>query len=426
MSPHELHSILSRVLRASLLSAVVLTSACGKSEIDRDGFDSPAFCTTESSSPEALRVALGVDWLAFVNGTGSFKREAGTRCAGATDLACTKKVDDAEKAGDGALSPGQSGGSVLITTKGNDVRVVKTRAELVALFGTIDSPAKVFHLMWADGYSIQCDRWVRTTSDGFEAIGRKTTADCDPIIEEEHRVAVRRDGTITVVERVEVDRTEGACIGRRPAGLVTKDVAEPGSRAGAWFARAAQLEAASVDAFRILAGELVAHGAPSDLVADARRSAREEIRHAAVMTRLAHRYGASFELPVVAPRACRPLFELALENAVEGCVRETYGAIEAALQAELAADPAVARAMRMIAKDEARHAELSWRIAAWAREKLDDDERRAIDDAMHAAARDLAREAARDVSAEVATIAGLPTPAVATAAVERLATALWA
>jgi hypothetical protein len=56
----------------------------------------------------------------------------------------------------------------------------------------------------------------------------------------------------------------------------------------------------------------------------------------------------------------RSLEELAVENAVEGCVRETYGALTAIWQARTAKDPSVAAAVRRIARDETRHAALSW------------------------------------------------------------------
>jgi hypothetical protein len=100
------------------------------------------------------------------------------------------------------------------------------------------------------------------------------------------------------------------------------------------------------------------------------------------MTRLAKRFGEKVDLPVVEPREPRSLFEIARENAVEGCVRETYGAVEAMLLAETEPDPETARALRTIAVDETRHAELAWSIAAWARPLLSEDEAAAISEAM--------------------------------------------
>ena len=62
--------------------------------------------------------------------------------------------------------------------------------------------------------------------------------------------------------------------GRRPAGLRPWRVPTRGSSAGRWLAEAAALEAASVPAFRRLARELAAHGAPARLVERARRRCR--------------------------------------------------------------------------------------------------------------------------------------------------------
>jgi hypothetical protein len=280
------------------------------------------------------------------------------------------------------------------------VEAVRTKLQsddLSTVLGPIDSPEKVYVVMRLRGYEIDCDRWFRTTPDGFEAIGKIMTSDCDPIIEEEQRVAVHHDGTISVLEREELSHEDGVCVGRRPSGLVERTLAPGGASRGAWFARAAQLESASVDAFRILARELAAYGAPRELVREAERSACDEIRHTTMMVQLAVRFGARFDPPVVEPRPFpRSLFEIARENAIEGCVRETYGAVEAIILAEVETDPAIARVLEVIARDEVRHAELAWSIAAWTRTKLDDAELREIDWAMKKAASDLGQEVSED------------------------------
>src|SRR5258708_38720960 len=78
--------------------------------------------------------------------------------------------------------------------------------------------------------------------------------------------------------------------GSRPAGACLRRAARSSSR-GRWLADAAWMEAASVRAFQRLARELAAHGAPLELVREARRAARDEARHARVMTTLARRHG---------------------------------------------------------------------------------------------------------------------------------------
>jgi hypothetical protein len=68
----------------------------------------------------------------------------------------------------------------------------------------------------------------------------------------------------------------------------------------------------------------------------------------------------------------RPLEDVAVENAVEGCVRETWGAVLASWQSRTAADPEIRAAFASIARDEMRHAALAWSIHRWAQRSLDD------------------------------------------------------
>src|SRR5262249_1654863 len=72
-----------------------------------------------------------------------------------------------------------------------------------------------------------------------------------------------------------------------------------------------------------------------------------------------------------APLPARPADAGGVGKGVGGCVRETYGAPVARFQAEHAQDPAVAHLMAGIARDEARHAALSWAVARWAETRLD-------------------------------------------------------
>jgi hypothetical protein len=205
------------------------------------------------------------------------------------------------------------------------------------------------------------------------------------------------------------------CEGRRPEGLRSDGaVAGRVPLLGALFARMAHLEAASVPAFERLADELAAHGAPERLVRAARRSAVEEVRHARRMEALALRHGASLPEVDVAPFAPRSLEALALENAVEGCVRETFGALLAGWQARCAEDAAVREALASIAPDELRHAELSWAIDAWALEQLAPEARARVEAAREEAWAALERDAAGStLPDDVARQAGLPSPELA-------------
>lgn len=175
--------------------------------------------------------------------------------------------------------------------------------------------------------------------------------------------------------------------GRRPAGLQRDEAraSEPGAR----FARMAELEAASVPAFAQLARELAAHGAPESLIAAARRALADEERHARMMTELARAAGARAVTPDVASTPLRPLVAIAVENVVEGCVRETAGAVAAAVEARRFAAPSLRRIFAAIAVDERRHADLAWAVDAWAAPRLTPAERRLVAAARAGALRSL-------------------------------------
>jgi hypothetical protein len=195
--------------------------------------------------------------------------------------------------------------------------------------------------------------------------------------------------------------------GRRPDGLRAPVIAarDPASE---WLARAAFLEAASVDAFRTLRRDLAALGAPRRLLRAASRAARDERRHARRMGALARRRGASAEAPRIDEGSALSLEALATLNAAEGCVRETFGALAAHWQAERAADREVRGAMARIAVDETRHAALSWQIDAWARQRLDPAARARVDQARADAARALVAAAGEASPAELTHALGLP------------------
>ena len=199
--------------------------------------------------------------------------------------------------------------------------------------------------------------------------------------------------------------------GRRPAAYEPQkplDAAHE-SEVGRWLAGLAHLEAASVDAFRILRDELTLHGAPAYLVAAAERSVEDEIRHAAIMRHSAKKHGGHVSEPGPAPRTMRSLFEIARENAVEGCVRETFGALTAMWQAGAAVDPVLRKQMERIAEDEARHAALAWHVAAWAEARLSAEENALVRAAKLAAEADLDRELAASPDSDAMRWLGLPT-----------------
>jgi hypothetical protein len=192
--------------------------------------------------------------------------------------------------------------------------------------------------------------------------------------------------------------------GRRPAGLVEPERFDARDAVGRWLAHAAWLEAASIPAFIYLARELELHGAPRMLSKLALAAARDEIRHARIMRQVAARYGATPpHVDVALPRQ-RSLEDMAIENAIEGCVRETWGAVVALWQAHRAQDAELRAIYKAIAADEARHAALGWMIDAWVRTRLDADAHARIDAAREAAVRELFE----GTDAEALAVLGLP------------------
>jgi hypothetical protein len=152
----------------------------------------------------------------------------------------------------------------------------------------------------------------------------------------------------------------------RSAGL---SAAERVALAEAWT-RDALMEHASIASFGRVALELLAFGAPAELVEDAHRAAVDEARHARLCFELASGYAGERIGPAPFPFggavALAPDLATFARGVVrEGCVGETVAAMLAAEQLAGATDPAVRAALEVIAADEARHAELAWRTVAW-------------------------------------------------------------
>jgi hypothetical protein len=184
--------------------------------------------------------------------------------------------------------------------------------------------------------------------------------------------------------------------GRRPSGLLSP-IIEADSTLGAYFARMAHEEAASILAFGRMGEELGRHGAPASLRRAALRCARDEARHARVMTRRARASGARSTRPRIRRAQRRSLEAFARENAVEGCVKEAFGALVLAWQASHAADVELRATFARVAADEARHAAFAWTVARWADERLPSAGRARVAGAARGAIRE--RRAGRQTSA---------------------------
>ena len=213
--------------------------------------------------------------------------------------------------------------------------------------------------------------------------------------------------------------------GRRPEGFRIRPARTTSALAG-YFSQMARLEHASVRAFERMERELRGLAAPRSLLERTARAARDERVHAQSMTRLARRFGGRVRLPS-RPRELRPRTALAIarENLVEGCIRETYGALVMTWQAAHAKDAHVRRALTPIALDETRHAELSWAVAAFLDGALDPRARRRLGSIRSTAIQRLSTELT-DPPPELVAVAGVPTAAQAQTMLSALGSTLWA
>jgi hypothetical protein len=156
---------------------------------------------------------------------------------------------------------------------------------------------------------------------------------------------------------------------------------------GGYLARMAFFEAASVDAFACLARDLSTHGAPTSLIRSCRRAQQDEVRHARMAKTIAERHGGIVDRspPSPASIASRSLESIAIENAVEGCVRETFGVLVGMWQSTHAPTKQLRAFFAALTHDELRHAALSARIDAWLLARLDASARARVESAREAA-----------------------------------------
>jgi hypothetical protein len=126
------------------------------------------------------------------------------------------------------------------------------------------------------------------------------------------------------------------------------------------------LEHASVAAFARFTLQLLSLGAPADLVNASQRAGLDEVRHAELAFALASRYaGRSIgpgALPLTGALDASGVEAILRTTVREGCVGETRAALEASRAAETCDDPVVRSVLETIAVDEARHAELAWKV----------------------------------------------------------------
>lgn len=256
---------------------------------------------------------------------------------------------------------------------------------------------------------------VDASIDDLIARCQKSSSDCTPLCEQvlwqptyqppiKSCQLIMGDGGL----EVRIVYNHGCVGGRCPEGLAPPAPGRTGDALGAWLSANAHLEAASTAAFEILATELGAHRAPPALIRAARAAIADESRHANVIGRLANSRGAVPPAVYVDRSPVRDIEAVARENAVEGCVRETYAALLAYRQARAATDPAIRFAMAGIARDETRHAALAWNVDGWSQTLLTPAARRRVREARREAIERLADASLGGLSRDQRGQAGLP------------------
>ena len=154
-------------------------------------------------------------------------------------------------------------------------------------------------------------------------------------------------------------------------GLANALAPDVRARIAVGWARAAQAEHASIASFARFTLELLAVGAPPDLVRDTQRAALDEIAHAELSFAIASVYaGQSLgpgRLPIDSNVIGRVDLESVIENTViEGCVGEALAAAEAEAARDAAIPAVVKTVLGRVAADEAAHAMLAYRFVGWA------------------------------------------------------------
>lgn len=472
MNEQHLHQIFSRLLRISLCAPALLSPGCETATVaaadmgpdlanpvsrlpinTRPLLEPGPLCSaTTSVGPSTLNPAVPLTYLesgefgpacvldkqadCYMSSPPALERRpnvsAGTACSDAPDVgACQASLtQQLRDLCDWEFCHFR----YVATTAGGVTKVLTQAPDVAALLAPVDTVQEAQLLAWMagfDGFAApmstcpSADNWdARPTDSGFTMTALVTDRpSCIEPSLERCQLAIQTSGKVTVTSCLTIKPC--LVIGRRPAGLGEGPETRSDTVIGDYLANSAKLEEAAVTAFAILQEELELHGAPAHLRALAEQARQDEVRHTATATALAQRYGGTPQHPAVVRLGLRSVADMAVENEVEGCVRETYGALLACWQSLHAQDPAIATAMKGIAEDETRHAALSWQVAQWAKEILTCEQREQLRALRHSAIETLRAETSEPLPPELIYWAGLPTPMQAQALIDQLAHELW-
>lgn len=133
---------------------------------------------------------------------------------------------------------------------------------------------------------------------------------------------------------------------------------------------AARFEHASIASFNKFSLELLALGAPAELLLASNLAAVQEVEHARASFALASAYAGRGIGPGPLPiehvaSATVDLLSVTVATVRDGCVEETLAAAEAACAEQKATVPAVRWVLARIAAEEREHAALAYRFVRW-------------------------------------------------------------
>ncbi|MGB1015723.1 MAG: ferritin-like domain-containing protein [Nannocystaceae bacterium] len=153
----------------------------------------------------------------------------------------------------------------------------------------------------------------------------------------------------------------------------------PDPAMAAHWQKIGRLEHASVASFARFLNQLLALGAPPELLAQTRAALSDEIRHTKLCLQMAAQFGARVSLGkfnlggAQAARVSR--VTVARHLFAEACLGETVGVAQALESGSASTDPASVRVYTQIARDELRHAQLAWQALRWLLDSATAEER---------------------------------------------------
>lgn len=138
----------------------------------------------------------------------------GELCAQAIDRAACEADFRAMESATPFRAAGDQRSYYYAVNRGDTNSTAGSRAELLALFGTIDAPEEALSLARADGYHwgwAKEDGAYRRVDDGFELIVLRLTDDCAPVETKRYLLWVRGDGSLQILADEIKDSDSGAC-----------------------------------------------------------------------------------------------------------------------------------------------------------------------------------------------------------------------